>query len=114
MEYCTLQPLFVQHQFEKIMLSHLKIKRLEGLWFMGRLPTCLACCRYATSFASISWYNLRHAHSYLTAIGNEDLAKQHAARLRSFFEGDVNYKERKPCTTVDLLVDELKNPERYL
>lgn len=50
-------------------------------------------------------------YKMLTQIGNEHLAKKRAADLRSFFEGDDDYKEHKPCTTVDLLVDELENPE---
>lgn len=50
----------------------------------------------------------------LTTIGNEDLAKRYAERLRSFFEGDEDYKEHKPCTTVDVLVGELENPEKLL
>lgn len=50
----------------------------------------------------------------LTTIGNEDLAKRSAVRLRSFFKGDKDYKIHKPCTTVDLLVNELENPEILL
>ena len=53
-------------------------------------------------------------YKMLTTIGNEDLAKRCAERLRSFFDGDEDYKEHKPCTTVDLLVIELENPERFL
>lgn len=53
-------------------------------------------------------------YKIVTQIGNEDFAKQCAARLRSFFEGDRDYKEHKPCTTVDLLVDELEHPQRLL
>lgn len=53
-------------------------------------------------------------YKMLTTIGNEDLAKRYAERLRSFFGNDENYKEHKPCTTVDLLVSELENPEKLL
>lgn len=53
-------------------------------------------------------------YKMLTTIGNEDLAKRYAERLRSFFEGDEDYKEHKPCTTVDLLVSELESPEKLL
>ncbi len=53
-------------------------------------------------------------YKMLTTIGNEDLAKRYAERLRSFFEDDEDYKEHKPCTTVDLLVRELENPEKLL
>ena len=57
---------------------------------------------------------LFRSYKMLTTIGNEDLAKRCAERLRSFFDGDEDYKEHKPCTTVDLLVIELENPERFL
>jgi hypothetical protein len=53
-------------------------------------------------------------YKMLTTIGDEDFAKQCAVRLRSFFEGDADYKKHKPCTTIDLLVKELENPELYL
>lgn len=53
------------------------------------------------------------AYKILNIIGNENFAKQCASRLRSFFEGD-DYKEHKPCTTVDLLVNELENPDKLL
>lgn len=50
----------------------------------------------------------------LASIGNEGLAKRRAERLRSRFEGDEDYKEHNPCTTVDLLVSELEHPEKFL
>lgn len=53
-------------------------------------------------------------YKILNTIGNEDFAKQCAVRLRSIFEGDDDYKEHKPCTTVDLLVNELENPIKLL
>ncbi len=53
-------------------------------------------------------------YSLLHRIGNEELAKQRAAKLRSFFEDSMNYREHKPCTTVDLLVTELEHPESLL
>lgn len=53
-------------------------------------------------------------YKMLTTIGNEELAKRRAEQLRSFFEGDEDYKEHKPCTTVDLLVNELEQPEALL
>lgn len=53
-------------------------------------------------------------YSLLQRIGNEELAKQRAAKLRSFFEDSMNYREHKPCTTVDLLVTELEHPESLL
>ena len=48
-------------------------------------------------------------YKILNTQGSEDFAKQCAARLRSLFQGDNDYKEHKPCTMVDLLVDELEN-----
>jgi hypothetical protein len=53
-----------------------------------------------------------YVYKMLNTIGNEDFAKKCAASLRSFFEGDHNYKEHKPCTTVDLLVSELEAPDK--
>ena len=50
-------------------------------------------------------------YKMLNTIGDENFAKQCAVRLRSFFEGDLDFKEHKPCTTVDLLVEELENPD---
>ncbi|MCD8296550.1 MAG: RloB family protein [Prevotella sp.] len=49
-------------------------------------------------------------YNVLSSIGNEDFAKQNAKRLRSLFVGNVNYQMHNPCTTVDLLVNELENP----
>lgn len=53
-------------------------------------------------------------YKILNTIGDENFAKQCAKRLRSFFEGDIDYVEHKPCTTVDLLVDELEDPSFLL
>ena len=53
-------------------------------------------------------------YNVLNEIGNEDFAKRNALKLRSFFEGDTDYKEHVPCTTVDVLVDELENPQEVL
>jgi hypothetical protein len=53
-------------------------------------------------------------YQLLTSIGNEELAKRSAIRLRRYFEGDCDFKKHKPCTTVDLLVTELENPEMLL
>jgi hypothetical protein len=53
-------------------------------------------------------------YNVLMAIGNENFACQNAMRLRDNFKGDTDYKNHKPCTKVDLLVGELKNPERIL
>lgn len=53
-------------------------------------------------------------YNILNETGSEKFAKECARRLRSFFEGYKDYKEQKPCTHVDLLVNELENPEKLL
>ena len=53
-------------------------------------------------------------YKLMNETGNENLAKLYAAKLRSCFEGDTNYIEHNPCTTVDLLVEELECPEKVL
>lgn len=50
----------------------------------------------------------------LQTIGNENQAKLHAQRLRKFFEHSHDFKSHKPCTYVDLLVEELEHPENVL
>ena len=50
-------------------------------------------------------------YKLLLETGNEALAKKRAARLREFFQETMDYKNHKPCTNVDVLVDELENPE---
>ncbi len=50
-------------------------------------------------------------YSLLQMIGNEELAKERAQKLRGFFEHTLDYKSHKPCTTVDILVEELEHPE---
>lgn len=53
-------------------------------------------------------------YSLLQKIGNVDLAKARAQKLRGFFEHTLDYKSHKPCTTVDILVEELEHPENLL
>ncbi len=50
----------------------------------------------------------------LQLIGDEEQAKRRAAKLRRLFRGSDNYKEHKPCTTVDILINELQHPEQFL
>lgn len=50
----------------------------------------------------------------LTLFGNEELAKKRAVTLRKKFKGNTDYSKHKPCTMVDILVEELENPERLL
>lgn len=52
--------------------------------------------------------------SLLQMTGNEELAKSRASKLRDFFKESVDFNSHKPCTTVDLLVDELEHPEKLL
>ncbi len=52
-------------------------------------------------------------YKILQQIGNENDAKNYAEKLRRYFK-DKDYKTHKPCTTVDLLVNELENPEKLL
>ena len=53
-------------------------------------------------------------YNILKSLGNESLAKQYASKLRQQFIGNSDFKNQKPCTTVDLLVEELENPEKLL
>ncbi len=53
-------------------------------------------------------------YNILNQLGNEEFAKGNARKLRTFFNGNEDYKTHKPCTTVDLLVEELENPESLL
>ena len=52
-------------------------------------------------------YNMLHQH------GSEELAKRYAKRLRNSYNG-ADYAAHKPCTTVDVLVEELEHPEQLL
>lgn len=45
--------------------------------------------------------------------GSEDLAISHANKLRASYEG-TDYANHKPCTMVDKLVKELKDPKKLL
>ena len=49
----------------------------------------------------------------LQQYGREDLAKRFAKQLRALYT-DNNYAAHKPCTMVDLLVEELEHPELLL
>lgn len=50
----------------------------------------------------------------LNDLGNEGFAKKNAVRLRKMFVGSKDYNSHQPCTQVDLLVDELENPEKVI
>lgn len=50
-------------------------------------------------------------YALLQAIGNENHAKINSRKLREFFCHSLDYKNHKPCTTVDILVNELEHPE---
>ena len=53
-------------------------------------------------------------YDMLMKIGNETQAKLRAARLRSMFDNARDFKSHKPCTCVDILVEELEHPENLL
>lgn len=53
-------------------------------------------------------------YSLLQRIGDEPQAKQRAAKLRAMFDDTKDYKNYKPCTCVDVLVDELEHPDNLL
>lgn len=47
------------------------------------------------------------------AGGNEEMAKSHAKQLREKYHG-TDYNSFKPCTYVDILVDELENTDKII
>lgn len=49
----------------------------------------------------------------LKLYGREDIAKRFAEQLRRQYNG-TDYATHKPCTMVDLLVEELEHPETLL
>lgn len=49
-------------------------------------------------------------YNLLQQYGREDLAKRYAKKLRGLFS-DRDYAKHKPCTMVDILVNELQHPE---
>lgn len=53
-------------------------------------------------------------YALLREIGDQNQAKLRAKKLRSMFAEVYDYKNHKPCTCVDILVDELENPEKLL
>lgn len=50
----------------------------------------------------------------LQEYGDENFAKRCAKNLRNLYNGLSDFRKMKPCTTVDLLVKELKHPDKYL
>lgn len=58
--------------------------------------------------------NDKGIYALLCKIGNEQQAKARAHKLRRFFEHSSDYKSHNPCTTIDLLVEELEKPELLL
>ena len=53
-------------------------------------------------------------YSLLQRIGDEPQAKQRAAKLQAMFDDTKDYKNHKPCTCVDVLVNELEHPDNLL
>ncbi|MBF1560787.1 RloB family protein [Segatella salivae] len=56
----------------------------------------------------VGFYQILHEH------GNEDFAFKNAEKLRNRHKGKVDYAAHNPRTEVDLLVDELRHPEKAL
>lgn len=52
-------------------------------------------------------------YALLQEYGQEERAKEFARKLRQSHQGS-DYAQHNPCTTVDLLVDELEHPESLL
>lgn len=52
-------------------------------------------------------------YDLLQQYGREDLAKRFAQQLRALYTG-TDYVIHKPCTMVDILVEELEHPEKVL
>lgn len=53
----------------------------------------------------------------LSEVGDEQNAKKYATKLRELFKDEIdsgNYAKAKPCTTIDILVEELQHPEKLL
>lgn len=61
------------------------------------------------------WYDKGNTNNYnlMQQYGNEELAKRSAKKLRELFSG-TDYASHKPCTMVDILVEELENPESFI
>lgn len=61
------------------------------------------------------WYEKGNPNNYsiMQKYGNEHLAKRFAKRLREQFSG-TDYASHKPCTMIDILVEELENPESLM
>ncbi|MDE6337954.1 MAG: RloB family protein [Muribaculaceae bacterium] len=55
--------------------------------------------------------NDKGIYALLKIIGDEALAKTRATKLREFFANSQDYKNNKPCTNVDILINELQHPE---
>ena len=61
--------------------------------------------------------NDKDFYKILQKFGDEKKAVKFAKKMRHEFEAEINqgnYDKAKPCTTVDVLVDELRNPEKVL
>lgn len=56
----------------------------------------------------------KQTYTVLQSFGDETLAMRRAKQLRDIYQEDTDYASHKPCTTVDILVDELNHPENLL
>lgn len=53
-------------------------------------------------------------YKMLADIGDQNLAIRRAQQLRTIYKGREDYEEHNPCTTVDILVEELNHPDELL
>lgn len=58
--------------------------------------------------------NAKDFYQILQEHGDEDFAFKNAEKLRNRHKGDVDYAAHNPRTEVDLLVEELRNPQIVL
>lgn len=58
--------------------------------------------------------NDKDFYAILQKYGDENFAKRCANNLRKIYKGLSDYKKMKQCTTVDILVEELEHPDKYL
>ncbi len=57
--------------------------------------------------------NNKSLYAIMQELGDEKTAIKRAKKLRDTVLTN-NYKQSKPCTTIDILVEELRNPEKIL
>ena len=58
--------------------------------------------------------NSKKMYDIITSLGNEKSAISYARHLRSTYSKEQKFSEHNPCTTVDRLIEELRDPEKFL